>query len=80
MHNYDGDIDEVLLTEQQLATRIQEVADEVSADYAGREPLLVGVLKGAAIVMADFSRAMSRPHQAASPSNTARECGSTRAA
>jgi len=44
VHNYDGDIDEVLLTEQQLATRIQEVADEVSADYADREPVLVGVL------------------------------------
>jgi hypoxanthine phosphoribosyltransferase len=61
VHNYDGDIDEVLLTEQQIATRIQEVADEVSADYADREPLLVGVLKGAAIVMADFARALSRP-------------------
>ena len=61
MHNYDGDIDEVLLTEQQIAKRIQEVADEVSADYAEREPVLVGVLKGAAIVMADFARALSRP-------------------
>ena len=61
MHIYDADIDEVLLTEQQIATRIQEVADEVSADYADREPVLVGVLKGAAIVMADFARALSRP-------------------
>jgi hypoxanthine phosphoribosyltransferase len=61
VHIYDADIDEVLLTEQQIATRIQEVADEVSADYADREPVLVGVLKGAAIVMADFARALSRP-------------------
>ena len=61
MHIYDGDIDAVLLTEDQIATRIQELADEISADYADREVVLVGVLKGAAILMADFARAMRRP-------------------
>ena len=61
MHTYDADIDEVLLTEEQIANRISELADEVSTDYADREPVLVGVLKGAAILMADFARALSRP-------------------
>jgi hypoxanthine phosphoribosyltransferase len=61
LHTYDGDIDEVVLTEEQIASRIQELADAVSADYADREPVLVGVLKGAAILMADFARALSRP-------------------
>jgi hypoxanthine phosphoribosyltransferase len=61
LHTYDGDIDEVVLTEEQIASRIQELADQVSADYADREPVLVGVLKGAAILMADFARALTRP-------------------
>ena len=61
MHTYDADIDEVLLSEERIASRIQDLADEVSADYADREPVLVGVLKGAAILMADFARALSRP-------------------
>jgi len=61
VYTYDGDIDEVLLSEEQIATRITELADQISADYAEREPVLVGVLKGAAILMADFARAMSRP-------------------
>ena len=61
MYTYDGDIDEVLLSQEQIATRIAQLADQISADYAEREPLLVGVLKGAAILMADFARAMSRP-------------------
>jgi hypoxanthine phosphoribosyltransferase len=46
----------VLLTEDQINTRLAEVAAQVDADYAGREVLLVGVLKGAVIVMADFMR------------------------
>ena len=61
MHTYDGDIDEILIAEDRIATRIQELADEISADYADRELLLVGVLKGAAILMSDLARALSRP-------------------
>ena len=60
MHTYDGDIDEILITEDAIAARIRELADEISADYADREPMLVGILKGAAIVMSDLARALSR--------------------
>ena len=61
MHSYDGDIDEVLISEKGIADRIKELADEISADYDDRELLLVGVLKGAAILMSDLARALSRP-------------------
>jgi hypoxanthine phosphoribosyltransferase len=61
VHTYDGDIDEILIAEGRIATRIQELADQISADYADRELLLVGVLKGAAILMSDLARALSRP-------------------
>ena len=61
MHTYDGDIDEVLIPEGDIAARIKELADRISADYADRELVLVGVLKGAAILMSDLARALSRP-------------------
>jgi hypoxanthine phosphoribosyltransferase len=61
VHTYDGDIDEILIPEDRIATRIQQLADQISADYADRELVLVGILKGAAILMADFARALSRP-------------------
>ena len=55
------DLARVLLTEDQIAQRIQELAAEIDKDYADQEPLLVGVLKGAVMVMADLSRAISIP-------------------
>ncbi len=61
MHTYDADIDEVLLTEQQIADKIRELAAAIDADYVGREVLLVGVLKGAVMFMADFARALRTP-------------------
>ena len=61
VHTYDGDIDEVLIAEGEIAIRIKELADQISADYADRELVLVGVLKGAAILMSDLARALSRP-------------------
>jgi hypoxanthine phosphoribosyltransferase len=51
------DLDEVLLTEQQIHARVAELAAEIERDYAGRSVLLVGVLKGAVMVMADLARA-----------------------
>src|ERR1700681_5018261 len=54
---------EVLITSEQLARRTSELAAEIDADYAGRELLLVGVLKGAVMVMADLARAMHLPAQ-----------------
>jgi len=55
------DIADVLVTEQQIAERIAELAAEIDQEYAGREVLLVGVLKGAVMVMADLSRALGVP-------------------
>ena len=54
-------LDEVLVTEEQLRARLDELAREVERDYAGSVPLLVGVLKGAVMVMADFARALHIP-------------------
>jgi len=58
---YDGEIEKVLINEQQIAARTNELAAEISADYADREILLVGVLKGAVMFMSDLARALSRP-------------------
>jgi hypoxanthine phosphoribosyltransferase len=48
-------------SEQQIADKISELAKQIEADYAGREVLLVGVLKGAVMVMADLARALTLP-------------------
>jgi len=50
------DLDRVLLSEQEIQAKLAELAAAIERDYAGREPLLVGVLKGAVIVMADLTR------------------------
>ncbi|PJJ73412.1 hypoxanthine phosphoribosyltransferase [Diaminobutyricimonas aerilata] len=50
------DLTDVLLTEEQIHDKIAELARRIEADYAGRKPLLVGVLKGAVMVMADLAR------------------------
>jgi hypoxanthine phosphoribosyltransferase len=55
------DIEGVLVSEQQIADKIAELAKQVDADYAGREVLLVGVLKGAVMLMADLARALTIP-------------------
>ena len=56
-----GDLENVLLTEQQLAERLDEIAAQIDRDYAGKDLLLVGVLKGAVMVMADLARRLSHP-------------------
>jgi hypoxanthine phosphoribosyltransferase len=55
------DLKEVLIPAERLQTRVAELAAQIDADYAGRELLLVGVLKGAVMVMADLARAMHLP-------------------
>ncbi len=52
---------EILIHRSEIARRVQELADEISRDYAGNEILMVGVLKGAFIFMADLVRAISTP-------------------
>ncbi len=54
-----SDLEHVLLTEQQVLERIAEMASRIDQDYAGKTPLLVGVLNGAVMVMADLARALS---------------------
>ena len=56
-----SDLKEVLITAEQVQARVAELAAQIDADYAGREILLVGVLKGAVMVMADLARAMRLP-------------------
>ena len=56
-----ADLLEVLITEEQLRARIAELAAQIDADYAGRELILIGVLKGAVMVMADLARAIHQP-------------------
>jgi len=51
-----SDLERVLLDEEQIQTRLAELAARIDADYAGLDPLLVGVLKGAVVVMADLTR------------------------
>ena len=51
------DIASILLSEEQIHTRDRELGAEISRDYAGKEPLFVGVLKGCFIFMADLVRA-----------------------
>jgi hypoxanthine phosphoribosyltransferase len=55
------DIEEVLITEQQISDRIAELGAQISADYADKEPLLIGILRGVFIFMADLVRAITIP-------------------
>ena len=56
-----ADLEKVLIPEAELQAKIRELAAQVDEDYAGRELLLVGVLKGAVMVMADLARALHSP-------------------
>ncbi|MFE5671024.1 hypoxanthine phosphoribosyltransferase [Agromyces sp. NPDC056523] len=52
----EADLTEVLVTEQQIRDKLAELARRIESDYEGRDILLVGVLKGAVMVMADLAR------------------------
>ena len=56
-----ADLEKVLIDEAGIDSKIKELAAQVDADYAGKDLLLVGVLKGAVMLMADLSRALSSP-------------------
>ncbi|MGF3056130.1 hypoxanthine phosphoribosyltransferase [Microbacterium sp. YY-01] len=53
-----NDLTEILVTEEEIKAKLAELAARVAEDYAGKDLLLVGVLKGAVMVMADFARAL----------------------
>jgi hypoxanthine phosphoribosyltransferase len=54
---------EVLIPEAAIQRRVREIADQISNDYQGTEPILVGILKGSIIFMADLMRAIRIPVQ-----------------
>ena len=55
------DLSGILLSEKEIQAKVIEMAAAIDADYAGKELLLVGVLKGAVMVMADLARAVHLP-------------------
>jgi hypoxanthine phosphoribosyltransferase len=55
------EIEQVLITEQEISDKIAQLAKSIDEDYRGKELLLVGVLKGAVMVMADLARALETP-------------------
>jgi hypoxanthine phosphoribosyltransferase len=58
---YEPDIEKVLISSDELQAKLAEMGEKITADYAGRSLLLVGVLKGAFVVMADLSRYIRLP-------------------
>ena len=55
------DMQQILFTQEQVAARVREMAAQISQDYAGKTPLVVGILRGSFIFMADLVRAMEVP-------------------
>ena len=58
--DFSSDFTKILFTEKQVLDRIAEIARSVEADYEGKDLLLIGVLKGATILMSDFMRSLDR--------------------
>ena len=61
MSIFDNDIQEVLFSEEQLKNRVQEIARQITADYQGKEIMLISVLRGSFVFMADLCRAIDLP-------------------
>jgi len=55
MHN---DVEQVLYTEEELRRRVKEMGRQITADYAGKQPMLISVLRGSYIFMADLTRSI----------------------
>ena len=55
------DIEKVLLSQEQIAEKVTEIGAQISRDYAGKNPMIVSVLKGSFIFMADLVRAVTIP-------------------
>ncbi len=56
-----NDIEKILISENELQERIREMGNEITADYEGKEILMIGVLRGAVIFMSDLARAIKVP-------------------
>ena len=57
----EHDLVNVLFTEEQIQDRLKEMAAQIEQDYEGEELLIVGILRGAVMVMADLARSFTRP-------------------
>ncbi len=62
MRAMDEDILKVLVTEEQLKAKVQELGEQISRDYEGKDLLLVSILKGSVVFMADIMRAIKVPN------------------
>jgi hypoxanthine phosphoribosyltransferase len=58
---YEPDIETILISEEEIQAKLAEMGEQITTDYAGRALLLVGVLKGAFVVMADLARYIRLP-------------------
>lgn len=58
---YSDELGEIIVTGEQIQQRIAEMGRDITADYQGKAPILVGVLKGAFILMADLARHIQLP-------------------
>ena len=56
----EADLVNILFTEEQIQDKLRELAKEIESDYAGKDILIVGILRGAVMVMADLARALHR--------------------
>lgn len=56
-------IDRVLIGSEEIERRVQQLGSEISRDYVDREPILVNILKGGFVFLADLTRAISVPHE-----------------
>ena len=63
MENMDKDIQQVLLTEEQIRTRIAQLGEILTKEYEGKNPVVVGVLKGVVVFYADMIRQIKTPCQ-----------------
>ncbi|MEO6828148.1 MAG: hypoxanthine phosphoribosyltransferase [Microbacteriaceae bacterium] len=61
MSDVEDDLTEILIDQDEIHVRLAELARSIEADYTGKDLLLVGVLKGAVMVMADLARELSIP-------------------
>jgi hypoxanthine phosphoribosyltransferase len=58
---FDRDLEDILITEDEIQSKVAQIGDRITRDFAGRDLLLVGVLKGAFVLMADLSRHIRLP-------------------
>ena len=61
MYSMDNDIDHILVSEDALKAKVNELGAQISRDYAGKDLLLVSILKGSVVFMADLTRAVQIP-------------------